>query len=94
MAQEREKRESSGEGGDIENVKLLLDGSPVGQLDSTGAPGTHLEKSNGKKKKKNLPSSPIHHIVLLAAQKRKPKNSNRKPIAESPAPKKVQWFPI
>jgi hypothetical protein len=57
------------------------------------APGTHLEKSNGKIKK-SVPSAPIHHIVLLAAQKRKPKNSNRKPIAESPAPKKVQWFPI
>jgi hypothetical protein len=30
------------------------------------APGTHLEKSNGKIKK-SVPSAPIHHIVLLAA---------------------------
>jgi hypothetical protein len=63
LAQEREKRESSGEwGGGYRKYQIKMNGSPVGQSDCTG-------HTPGKKqwKKKIVPSSPIHHIVLLAA---------------------------
>jgi hypothetical protein len=46
------------------------------------APGTHLEKSNGKIEKKcAIVAYPPHS----AADRPIPKNSNRKPIAKSPA---------